>query len=126
MPRTVALNTEPYGSVYDDPTRYFVRRALGPHAARCSGAALPSRRFDHGPCREVSHDAHGHEEARRRSGAGGTRHYEEDRARADVPAGPAPIGGRDGLAREVPPALGRTLRRVGQACRGTHTKGEER
>src|SRR2546422_11774241 len=40
-----------------------------------------SRRFDHGPCREVPHDAHGHEEARRRSGAGGARHHEEDRAR---------------------------------------------
>jgi len=26
----------------------------------------------------------------------------------------------------VPPALGRTLRRVGQGCRGTDTKGEER
>src|SRR5437773_12056886 len=30
---TLALNTEPYGSVYDEPTRYFVRRALGRHAA---------------------------------------------------------------------------------------------
>src|SRR6185436_6708553 len=46
------------------------------------------------------------------------------RARADVPAGPAPIGGRDGVAREVPPALGQTLRRVVQGCRGTDTKGE--
>src|SRR4026208_394685 len=47
-------------------------------------------------------------------------------ARGDVPAGPAPIGERGGVAREVPPALGRTLRRVGQGCRGTDTKGEER
>jgi DNA-binding transcriptional ArsR family regulator len=39
--------------------------------------------------------------------------------------GPAPIGGRDGVAREVPPALGRTLRRVGEGCRRTDTKGEE-
>src|SRR5215510_15372205 len=126
MPRTLALNTEPYGSVYDGPTRYFVRRALGRHAAWRSGAARTSRRFDHGPCREVPHDAHGHEEARRRSAAGGARHHEEDRARADLPAGPAPIGARDGLARAVPPALGRTLRRVGQAGRGTDTKGAER
>src|ERR1051325_400150 len=29
------------------------------------------RRFDHGPCREVPHDPHGHEEARRSLGAGG-------------------------------------------------------
>src|SRR6476469_7397341 len=126
MPRTLALNTAPYGSVYDDSTRYFVRRALGGHAAWRSGAARTSRRFDHGPCRDVPDDAHGHEEARRGSGAGGARHHEEDRARADVPAGPAPIGGRDGVAREVPPALGRTLRPVGQGCRGTHTKGEGR
>src|SRR6476661_6643452 len=126
MPRTVALNTEPYGSVYDGPTRYFVRRALGRHAAWRPGAARTSRRFDHGPCREVPDDAHGHEEACRRSGAGGACHHEEDRARAHVPAGPAPIGGRDGVARKVPPALGPTLRRVGHGCRGTDTKGEER
>src|SRR6266403_1861660 len=97
---TLALYTEPYGAVYDDSTGYFVRRALGRHAAWRSGTARTSRRFDHGPCRAVPHDAHGHEEARRRSGAG--------------------------VAREVPPALGRTLRRVGQGCRGTDTKGEER
>src|SRR2546422_6482040 len=84
-----------------------------------------SRRFDHGPCREVPHDAHGHEEARRRSGAGGARHHEEDRARADVPSGPAPIGGRDGVAREGPPAPGGTPRRVGQRWPGTETKGEK-
>src|SRR5687767_6703937 len=126
MPRTLALDTEPYGSVFADPAGYFVRRALGRHAAWRAGAARTSRRFDHGPCREVPHDAHGHEEARRRSGAGRARHHEEDWARADVPAGSAPIGGRDGVAREVPPALGRTLRRVGQGCPGTDTKGEER
>src|SRR5436189_2339785 len=126
MPRTIVVYTEPYGSVYDDPTSYFVRRALGRHAAWRSGAARTSRRVDHGPCREVPHDPHGHEEARRRSGAGGARHHEEDRARAELPAGPAPIGGRDGVAREVPPALGRTLRRVGQGCRRTHPKGEAR
>src|SRR5678815_5963873 len=126
MPRTPVLYTEPYGSVYNDPTRYFVRRALGRHAAWRSGAARTSRRVDHGSCRDVPHDAHGHEEARRRSGAGGARHHEEDRARAEVPAGPAPTGGSDGVAREVPPALGRTLRRVGQGGRGTDTKGEER
>jgi DNA-binding transcriptional ArsR family regulator len=32
---------------------------------------------------------------------------------------------RDGLAREVSPALGLTLRRVGQHCRGTKTEREE-
>src|SRR5689334_14121309 len=122
--REPLLYTEPYGSVFD-PTRYFVRRALGPHAAWRSRAARTSRRFDHRPCREVPHDAHGHEEARRRSGAGGARRHEEDRARADVPVGVTPTGGRGGVAGEVPTALGRTLQRVGQGCRGTHTKGEE-
>jgi predicted ArsR family transcriptional regulator len=29
-----------------------------------------------------------------------------------------------GMDRRVPPALGRTLRRVGQACRGIETDGE--
>src|SRR5688500_20042609 len=53
----------------------------------------------YGARREVPDDAHGHEEARRRSGAGGARHHEEDRPGADVPAGPAPLGGRDGVAR---------------------------
>src|SRR3954466_14447538 len=79
-PGTPALVTEPYGSVFNGPTRYFVRRALGCHAAWRSGAARTSRRFDHGPCREFRYDAHGHEEARWRSGAGGARHHEEDRA----------------------------------------------
>jgi DNA-binding transcriptional ArsR family regulator len=32
----------------------------------------------------------------------------------------------DGVDREIPPALGRTLRRVGQGCRGTETEGEGR
>src|SRR3954469_1791394 len=110
MPRTPVLYTEPYGSVYNDPARYFVRRALGRHETWRPEAARTSRRFDHGARRDIPHDAHGHEEACRRSGAGGARHHEEDRARADVPAWPAPIGGRDGVARAVPPALGRTLR----------------
>ena len=35
-------------------------------------------------------------------------------------------GGRGGMDREVPPALGRTLRRVGQGCRGIETEGESR
>ena len=48
------------------------------------------------------------------------------RARADLQARPAPTGGRDGMDREVPPALGRTLRRVGQGCRGTETEGKDR
>ena len=36
--------------------------------------------------RDVPHDPHGHEEARRRPGAGGARHHGEGRARADLPA----------------------------------------
>ena len=50
----------------------------------------------------------------------------EGRARADLQARPAPAGGRDGMDREVSPALGRTLRRVGQGCRGIQTEGEGR
>src|SRR4030095_5950457 len=48
------------------------------------------------------------------------------RRRADMQARPAPMGGRDGMAREIPPAPGRTLRRVGQGCRGIETEGEGR
>src|ERR1700758_1145183 len=41
-------------------------------------------------------------------------------------ARPTRTGGRDGMDREVPPALGRTFRRVEQACRGIETEGESR
>src|ERR1700688_1809421 len=47
-------------------------------------AARACRRFDHGPCREVPYDPHGHEEACRRLGAGGARHHGEGRARASA------------------------------------------
>src|SRR5437867_4166176 len=77
-----------------------------------------------GPCPEVPPDPHGHEEARRRPRAGRARRHGEGRARADLQAGPAPAGARDGLDRGVPPALGLTLRRVGRGCRGTETEGE--
>src|SRR5262245_14356803 len=117
--------TEPYGSVYARPPRCLVRRPLGRHPTRRSEAARAFRRFDHGSCRQVPDDPHGHEEARRRLGACRARHHGEGRARADLQARPAPTGGRDGMDREVPPALGRTLRRVGQGCRGTETEGED-
>ena len=35
-------------------------------------------------------------------------------------------GGRGGMDREIPPALGRTLQRVGPDCRGIETEGESR
>ena len=38
----------------------------------------------------------------------------------------SPTGGRGGMDREVPPALGRTLRGAGQGCRRTETEGEGR
>ena len=63
MPLIRVLYTEPYGSVYQDRLRCLVRRALGRHPTRRSGAARTCRRFDHGPCREVPHDPYGHEEA---------------------------------------------------------------
>src|SRR5215469_2941569 len=118
MPPILALHTEPHGSVFWFPPRCLLRRALGRDPTRRPGAARTCRRFHHGPCREIPHDPHGHEEARRRLGAG--------RARADLQARPAPTGARDGLDRGVPPALGFTLRRVGQGCRGTETEGEGR
>src|SRR5262249_28834320 len=58
--------------------------------------------------------------------AGGARHHGEGRACANLHDRPAPIGGRDGLDREGSPALGRTLRRIGQGCRGIETEGEGR
>src|SRR5258708_39147041 len=54
--------TEPHGSVLPSPLRCLIRSALGCHPTRRSGAARACRRFDHGPCREVPHDPHGHEE----------------------------------------------------------------
>src|SRR5262245_60732868 len=119
------LYTEPYGSVCAGPPRCLVRRALGRHPTRRSGPARAFRRFDHGPFREVPDDPDGHEEARQRLGAGRACHHREGGARADLQARFAPTGGRDGMDREVPPALGRTLQRVGQGCRGTETEGED-
>jgi hypothetical protein len=55
----------------DSPPRRLVRRALGRHPTRRSGAARTFGRFDHGARRQVPHDPHGHEEARRRPGAAG-------------------------------------------------------
>src|SRR5262245_14008148 len=121
-----ALYTEPHGSVFESPPRWLVRRALRRHPARRSGAARACRRVDHGPCREVPHDPHGHEEACWRARAGGARHHGEGRARADLQARPAPAGRRGGMDREVPPALDRALRRAGQGCRGTETEGKGR
>src|SRR5262249_51880137 len=126
MPPIRVVYTEPNGSVLASPPGCLVRRALGCHPTRRSGAAWTFRRFDYGPCREVPHDPHGHEEARRCLGAGGARHHGEGRARADLHARRAPIGGRDGLARDVPPALGLTLHRAGQGCRRTKKEGENR
>ena len=112
---TSVVHTEPYGSVCEPPTRCLVLRALGRHPTRRSGAARACRRFDHGPCRQVPHDPNGHEEARRRLGAGGAHHHGEGRARADLQARPAPTGGRGGMDREVPPALGCTESALGSA-----------
>ena len=99
-------HTEPYGSVCERPTRCLLRRALGRHPTRRPGAARTCRRFDHGSGPDVPHDPHGHEEARRRPGAGRARHHGEGRARADLPARPAPTRRGDGMDRAVPPALG--------------------
>src|SRR5215468_1782936 len=126
MPPTPELYTEPDGSVFPGLLRCLVRRTLGRHPTWRFGAARACRRFNYGPCREVPNDPHGHEEACRRLGAGGTRHHGEGRARADLQARPAPTGGRGGMDREVPPALGRTLRRAGQGCRGIEAEGEGR
>src|SRR5258708_11140040 len=126
MPLIGVLYTEPHGSVCQDRLRCLVRGALGCHPTRRPGTARACRRFDYGPCREVPHDPHGHEEACRRLGAGGARHHGEGRARADLQARPAPAGGRGGMDREAPPALERTLRRVGQGCRGIETEGESK
>src|SRR5436190_20198337 len=123
---TAVLYTGPDGPVLPDPLRCLVRRALGRDSTRRSGAARACRRFDHGPCREVPHDPHGHEEACRRPGASGARHHGEGRARADLQARPAWAARRGGMDREVPPALGRTLRRVGQGYRRIETEGEGR
>src|SRR6185437_10742177 len=124
--RHAMLYTEPYGSVYPKPLRCLVRRALGPHPTRRSGAARACGRFDLGARREVSHDPHGHEETCRRPGAGGPRHHGEGRPRADLPARRPRTAGRGSMDREVSPALERPLRRVGQRCGRTKTQGESR
>src|ERR1700685_625098 len=124
--RQFAVYAEPDGSVFEYRPQCFVRRALGCHPTRRSGTARPRGCFDHRPCREVSHDANGHEEARRRLGAGGARRDGESRARADLQTRPTRTGHRGGMDRAVTPALGRTLQRVGQAYRGIKTKVESR
>src|SRR5262245_29465723 len=120
------VHTEPYGSVYEYPSRCLVRCALGCHATWRSGATRTCGSFNHGSCREVQHDPHGHEEACRCPGVRRARHYGEDRARADLQDRSAATGGGDGMDREIPPTLGRTLRRVGQGRRGIETEGEGR
>ena len=54
----------------------------------------------------------------------GARYHREGRACADLQARPKRTGERDGVDGEVPPAVGRTLRRVGQAGRRIETEGE--
>src|SRR5262249_15792155 len=120
------LYTEPYGSVLPDPLRCFVRRALGRHPARRSGATRACGRFDHSPCREVPHDPYGHQETWRRLRASGARQDREGWARTDLQARGARTGGRGGMDREVSPALGRALRPVGHCCRGIETEGESK
>ena len=80
-----SLYTELYGSVYECQPRCLVRRPLGRHSTRRTGAARACRGFNHRARREIQHDPHGHEEARRRPGAGRARHH----ARRSVACGPA-------------------------------------
>lgn len=116
--------TEPYGSVF--PLRCLVRRALGRHPTRRSGAARACGRFDHSPGRDVPHDPHGHEETCRGPGEGGARHNGEGRARADLQTRTARTGSRGGMDRKASPALGRALRRAGPSCRGIEPQGESK
>jgi hemolysin activation/secretion protein len=88
-----ALYNEPYGSV-SSPPRHNVRRALRCHPTRRAGAARGVRRLNHRPCPKVSHDPHGHEEARQHPGAGGARDHGEGRARTNLQARTAPAGRR--------------------------------
>src|SRR5580692_3859007 len=120
------LYTEPYGSVWPNPLRCLVRRALGRHPTRRSGTTRACGRFDHRPCREVPHDPYGHEETCRRLGASGARQHRKGWARADLQARAARTGTRGGMDRAVSPALGRALRRVGHCCRGIETEGESK
>src|SRR6185312_8998342 len=117
--------SEPYGSL-SSPPRRNVRRALRCHPARRAGAARGLRRLDHRPCPTVSHDPHGHEEARQHPGAGGARDYGESRARTNLHARTTPAGRRGRLDRAAPRTLERALRRAGQACRSLETQGEGR
>src|SRR5688500_14617015 len=75
--REVACYTLPYGKVCAEPPRCLVRRALGCHPTRRSGAARAFRRFDYGSCPEVPHHPRRHDEARRRFGAGRARDHGE-------------------------------------------------
>src|SRR5580704_8242563 len=120
------LYTEPYGSVSPSPLRCLVRRAFGRHPPRRSGATRACGRFDHSPCRPVSHDPYGHEETCRRVGASRARQHGEGWARADLQARAARTGRRGGMDRELSPTLGRALRRVGHCCRGIETEGENK
>src|SRR5690606_20488127 len=105
---SMLVYAEPYGSVTASPPGCFIRRALGPHTTRHSGAAWGFGRVDHGARRTVPYDPHGDQEARRCPGAREARHHGKGRAGADVQAWAAPAGGRGGMDRAVPSALGGT------------------
>src|SRR3569832_2500132 len=121
-----ALITEPDGSVFYSPPGRLLRRALGRHPARRAGAARAFGRLDHRARGPFPHDPDGHEEARRRAGAGRLGHQREGGPRAHLPARPARPRGRGSLDRWPPPGLERTLRRPGRGGRGSETQGEAR
>src|SRR5262245_53387865 len=117
------VHSEPYGSVFARSAGCLVRGPLGRHAPWRARAARTWRRVDHGSGPDVPHDPDGHAEARRRPGAGRARYHGEGRAGSDVPTRSAPTRGRDGMDRAAAPAVGRTLRRVGEGRRRTTTEG---
>src|SRR5690348_2449705 len=121
----VVFYSEPYGSL-SSPPRHNLRRAVRCHPTGRAGAARRVGRLHHRPCPKVSHDPHGHEEARQRPGAGGARDHEEGRARTNLQARSAPAGRRGCLDRAAPATLERTLRRVGRARRAPEVQGEGR
>ena len=119
-------NTEPDGSVFDRAPGCILRRTLRRHATWRFGAARAFGCFDFGPRRQVPHDPHGHEEACRRTGACRARHHGEGREGADVPPRPSPTRPKNGLARRLPKALGRALRRIGRRPGRIEAQGEDR
>ena len=104
----------------------IAQRNEGGRQRRVRSASRPCRRFDYGLAEKLHMILTGIKEACRRRRAGRAYHHGEDRARADLQARPAPTGRRGGLDREVPPALGCTLRSAGQNCRGPETGGDIR